>query len=68
MRNRPQLTKTENMELIETHNLTISLKRLAQVSGRGELPMKRALYHAIGMAYALSHNQRAKIREVLELP
>lgn len=63
-----QQSKTDAIELVETHVLSQSLKRL--YDGRGGYDSnkwKRALYHALAIA-GNSHEQMRKIREALELP
>lgn len=59
-------TKTEQIEMVETHNLSLALKRLAgapYVSGR----WKRALYHALAMEGCCSFQELKGIREALGL-
>lgn len=62
-----QLRETRKIELVETHNIALSLTRL-QAVGSYEGPAKRALYHALVMTNAFSFNARKAIREALELP
>lgn len=57
--------KTERMELVETHNMALSLKRLH--SDADEYAWRRAFLHALGMA-GCSWDMQKKIREALELP
>jgi hypothetical protein len=58
---------TDKAELVETHNLSLALKRL-QDGGGGydDGRWRRALYHAVGMT--CSRNAAEKIRSALELP
>ena len=56
---------TDKVELVETHNLALSLKRL-QESPYDNDRWRRALYHAVGMT--CSRVAAEKIRTALELP
>ena len=58
---------TDKTELVETHNLSLALKRL-QDGGGGydDGRWRRALYHAVGMV--CTRNVSEKIRIALELP
>ena len=67
MKTTKQQRETRLAELVETHNLALSLQRL-RGSPYDEGRWKRALYHALSMAYAGSYTARQKIREALELP
>ena len=58
--------KTELMELVETHNLANSLRRLQE--GRETDAWKRALYHATMLAMPWSKPFAEKLRMALELP
>lgn len=61
-------TKTDKVELVETHNLAISLARLQSSSPSYDSHRwRRALYHAAGMN-GLGHGQMEKLRIALELP
>lgn len=63
-----RLTETSRAELVETHNLMLSLIRLQDGSlGYDTERWKRALYHACGMA-GLGYSQTEKIRQALGLP
>jgi hypothetical protein len=59
------LTATKRVELVETHNLALSLARL-QDGPYDTARWRRALYHAAGMS--LSRGEAEKIRIALELP
>jgi hypothetical protein len=63
-----QLRETRKIELVETHNIALSLDRLARASTYQEDATRRALYHALCMTGTFSAIARAKIREALELP
>lgn len=58
--------RTDKVELVETHNIALSLKRLQTSSD--EYRWRRAFYHALGMNYCASQDMKRKIREALELP
>ena len=62
-----QERQTRLNELVETHNLALSLQRLRDApydNGR----WKRALYHALGLSGCADFEERGKIREALKLP
>ena len=58
---------TQRVELVETHNIALSLRRL-QDTPHDEDRWRRAVYHAICMSYSGSRETRVKLREALELP
>lgn len=60
------LTETKKCELVETHNLALSLARL-QDSPYDTERWKRALHHAVAMS-GLGSRYVQRIREALELP
>ena len=62
-----QLRVTRKVELVETHNLALSLDRLTK-STMPSNAWKRALYHAVTMTYTGSHEFQEKLRIALELP
>ena len=60
-----QRRKTEKVELVETHNIMLSLDRVNKAGGS----WRRALYHALGMSAAVREfDLCTKIREALKLP
>lgn len=63
-----RVTSTDKIELVETHNLALSLRRLRNVNEWGDGATRRALYHAICMTDCFGPSARTKIREALELP
>lgn len=64
-----QRKHTDKVELVETHNLALSLRRLSNIPGQyNDEAARRALYHAICMVHCFATNQRAVIRQALELP
>lgn len=68
MSNTKQARETRLNELVETHNLSLSLKRLEESAPYDQGRWKRALYHALCMNNTGSADARRKIREALELP
>jgi hypothetical protein len=60
-------TSTTKVELVETQNLALSLKRLTGPPYEGDR-WRRALYHALTMTHTVNRDEAAKIREALELP
>jgi hypothetical protein len=60
---------TDKTELVETHNLAISLQRLQDGSHNGydQARWKRALYHALGITVS-DYEMRERIRQALKLP
>jgi hypothetical protein len=60
---------TDKTELVETHNLAISLQRLADGSHNGydTERWRRALYHALGISRPSQCNLE-EIRKALRLP
>lgn len=58
---------TRKIELVETHNIALSLDRLRETYGDG-VRWRRALYHAIGMANIGGDGMKKDIREALQLP
>ena len=59
---------TEKIELVETHNITLSLRRILSAPGYDRDDWKRALYHALLIAGCGNRVALVKIREALELP
>lgn len=62
-----QLRETRKAELVETHNIALSLDRLGGAPYDSHR-WRRALYHALAMNGAPGHNMLEKIRIALELP
>ena len=62
-----QIRETTLSELVETHNLANSLRRLCGPTYDGER-WKRALYHALAMTSISNRQTLEKIRVALELP
>ena len=60
--------ETRKVELVETHNIALSLRRIQNAPGYDNRRWKRALIHALGMAYVGSDEERKKIREAVDLP
>lgn len=63
-----QHRETRKTELVETHNIALSLSRIRNSPGFDGQRWKRALVHAIGMADVASKDEQRKIREAVELP
>jgi len=63
-----QKRETGLNELVETHNLVLSLTRLENAGPYDSERWKRALYHAICMQQCGDYTLRQKIREALSLP
>ena len=63
--NTKRLRETRKVELVETHNIALSLDRLHNTPSAS---WERALYHALCMSYCPSYEQRRMIREALHLP
>ena len=60
--------KTDKLELVETHNLMLALRRLRSGSGGyDDGKWKRALYHAI-CCEIHEYDTKKAIREALRLP
>lgn len=62
---------TEQVEMVETYNLYLSLKRLddGKHNGYNTVRWRRALWHAVEMAGCANDNEmRTKLREALKLP
>ncbi len=63
-----QLRDTRLNELVETHNLALSLKRLEEASPHDTERWKRALYHAVCMQRVGDFQFRTRLRDALGLP
>lgn len=62
-------TTTARIELVETGNIAISLMRIKNAPNADSDSVKRALYHAITMSYAImGWDDREKLRIALHLP
>ena len=61
---------TEKIELVETHNIALSIRRIrdAPAPGYNNENWKRALYHALLMTSGAGKLTIQRIREALELP
>lgn len=59
---------TDKIELVETHNLAICLRRLQDTGPHDDGRWRRALYHALCLTYSGNGTERQKIREALGLP
>lgn len=64
-----QRKSTEKVELVETHNMALSLRRLNDIPNSwNNEPTRRALYHAICMTCSFNNEERGSIRQSLKLP
>lgn len=64
---------TDMLELVETHNLALSLKRMMAGDGMrlsydAGMRARRSLYHAILIADLGGSNMKTALRAALELP
>jgi hypothetical protein len=59
---------TNQIEMVETHNLYLSFQRLINSAPYDSFRVKRALYHAICMADLGGSDTKKLIREALQLP
>jgi hypothetical protein len=60
--------RTDKTELVETHNLALSLRRLYNgQGGYDDGKWKRALYHALAMGGNVGNTMLKAIREALGL-
>lgn len=66
MKTTKQQRETRMIELVETHNIALSLQRLTS-SPYSVGRWKRALYHALAMDGCAGRDELAKIREALGL-
>lgn len=62
-----QQAQVKQIELVETYNIYLSIKRIKDAPGYDDHRWKRALYHAVGMAI-IGHSEQEKIRQALGLP
>ena len=61
--------KTEYIELVETHNIVMALKRVKDQQGSYDSNRwKRAIYHALSISRVCGFNELKQIRETLGLP
>lgn len=60
--------ETRQIEMVETHNIALSLKRLNNVPGYDSRRWKRALYHAMGLSSVAADSEVEKIRQAIGLP
>lgn len=62
-----QQRETRLIELVETHNLALALKRLDDAPYDTHRK-RRAQYHALTMSSGFNRDELSKIREALNLP
>lgn len=58
--------KTSLVELVETHNIALSLKRIG--NNLNHKSWRRALVHALGISAVAGDDTQKRIREALDLP
>lgn len=68
--NNAKLQRTSrNIEIVETHNLALSLNRINNAPGYdGDERKKRALYHAACMTNSFTTAERINLRIALNMP
>lgn len=61
---------TSQIEMVETYNIALSLRRLQDTpSCGGNIAQRRAIYHAVCMTYTLNNDdERRALREAMKLP
>jgi len=65
----PKQEKTTQLtELVETHNIALSLKRIRSAPGYDDARWRRALYHALAMSYVASNSELEQIRVAIKIP
>ena len=62
-----RLARTDQIEMVETHNLAISLKRCTDGPYDTD-KWKRAFYHALAMSGVSNRGEIERIRIALQLP
>ena len=62
-----QVRETRRIELVETHNIALSIARM-NPQGWDGLAWRRALYHAAAMSGIVKTDTLRKLRDALELP
>lgn len=62
-----QSRQTRQIEMVETHNIALSIHRIQNAPGYDSDRWKRCFYHAIGMTSG-SFEEKKKLREALNLP
>lgn len=68
MKTAKQQRETRLTELVETHNIALSLGRLTSAGAYDDERWRRALYHALSMDGCASRGMLEKLRVALELP
>jgi len=64
-----QQRETRQIELVETHNIALSLRRIGDAPGyNGDARRKRALYHAVLMEHCFTTQEQVALRAALNLP
>lgn len=69
MRKPTRVRSTDKIELVETQNIALSLRRCGEIpNAYNDSPARRALYHAVCMVGVFSPEERKALREALKLP
>lgn len=64
-----QRRETRQIEMVETHNLALSLIRIGNAPGyNADERRKRALYHAVCMTNSFNGEERKNLRIALNIP
>lgn len=64
-----QQRETRQIEMVETHNIALSLVRMGNALGYGVNDRrKRAIYHAVCMTDSFNNEERKNLRIALNLP
>ncbi len=60
---------SRNIEMVETHNIALSLNRIANGPGyQRDAAKKRAIYHAVCMTCSFGSEEQKNLRIALNLP
>lgn len=60
--------QTQRAEMVETHNMALSIKRLRNTTPYDTDAWKRALYHALLLEGPDDYELRKSLREAMKLP
>lgn len=63
-----QARETRQTEMVETYNIALSIRRMAEAPGYDHDRWKRAIYHAVCMEDKGTRDERAALRQALNLP
>ncbi len=68
MKTTKQRRETRLIELVETHNISLSFGRLTEAGPYDTMRWRRALYHALMMDGCAGNGMLERLRTALELP